>query len=84
ARWIDAMDHVNTIRGGANSPVADTWYFDLRGSFDITSNLTLRAGVNNVSDQQPRLYTPNVQANTDPSTYDVLGRRFFVGFNLRM
>jgi hypothetical protein len=27
------------------------------------------------------LYSPNVQANTDPSTYDVLGRRFFAGFN---
>jgi iron complex outermembrane receptor protein len=40
--------------------------------------------VNNVADEGPALYVPNVQAGTDPSTYDILGRRFFVGFNLRM
>jgi iron complex outermembrane receptor protein len=34
-------------------------------------------------DQQPRLYIPNGQANTDPSTFDVLGRRYFVGLNAR-
>ncbi|HRK63224.1 MAG TPA: TonB-dependent receptor [Terricaulis sp.] len=87
ARYIDAMVHSATVTGG--SPVTNTgtdevWYFDLRGTFDVTSNLTLRAGVNNVADEEPQLYSPNIQANTDPSTYDVLGRRFFVGFNLRM
>jgi len=87
ARYIDSMVHSNTVTGGSpvtNTGVDSMWYFDLRGTFDLTSNLTLRAGVNNVTDEQPPLYTPNVQANTDPSTYDVLGRRFFVGFNLRM
>jgi iron complex outermembrane receptor protein len=85
ARWIDEMAHSNSVTGaGAGTGVPDKWYFDLRGSFDLTSNLTIRAGVNNVADTQPPLYAPNVQANTDPSTYDVLGRRFFVGFNLRM
>jgi outer membrane receptor protein involved in Fe transport len=45
--------------------------------------VTIRGGVNNVTDQLPRLYSPNVQSNTDPSMYDVLGRRYFVGFDLR-
>ena len=27
--------------------------------------------------------TPNVQANTDPSTYDVLGRRYYVGLTAK-
>lgn len=85
ARYIDAMVHNNSITGaGAGTGVPAKWYYDLRASFDLTSNLTLRAGVNNVTDTQPPIYAPNVQANTDPSTYDVLGRRFFVGFNLRM
>jgi len=39
--------------------------------------------VNNVGDQQPRVWDPGVQANTDPSTYDVLGRRYFVGLTAR-
>lgn len=83
ARFIDAMDHNLTITGGTGTGTEETWYFDLRGSYDLTSNVTLRAGVNNLFDEGPQLYTPNIQANTDPSTYDVLGRRFFVGLNLR-
>jgi len=85
ARWIDAMEHSNSVtNAGPGTGVPSKTYYDLRASFDLTSNLTLRAGVNNVTDTQPPLYIPNIQANTDPSTYDVLGRRFFVGFNLRM
>ncbi len=83
-RFIDAMSHANLITGGTGSGTEETWYFDLRGSFDLTSNVTLRAGVNNVFDEGPQIYSPNIQANTDPSTYDILGRRFFVGVNLRM
>ncbi|MCR6644316.1 MAG: TonB-dependent receptor [Terricaulis sp.] len=84
ARYTDSMYHNNLVTGGTGTGVDSIWYFDLRGTFDLTSNLTLRAGVNNVADTEPELYSPNIQANTDPSTYDVLGRRFFVGFNLRM
>ena len=58
-------------------------YFDLIGSYDLTDNLSLRFTVNNITDEQPPFYTPSVQANTDPSTYDVLGRRYTVGFTAR-
>jgi len=34
-------------------------------------------------DEQPPFYTPSVQANTDPSTYDVLGRRYTIGLTAR-
>jgi len=32
----------------------------------------------NLSDEQPIIYPSQQQSNTDPSTYDVLGRRWFV------
>jgi iron complex outermembrane recepter protein len=86
-RYISSMDHANTVTGGSpitNTGVDSTWYTDLTATFDLTDNFTIRAGINNLSNQQPRLYTPNVQANTDPSLYDVLGRRYFVGINWRM
>lgn len=60
-----------------------TNYFDLFGSIDLRENVVLRAGVNNLGDQQPRTWTPGIQANTDPSTYDILGRRYFVGLTAR-
>lgn len=83
-RWIDKMVHANTVTGGSpvsNTGTAATWYHDLAVRYALTRNVALRAGVSNLTDQKPRLYSPNVQSNTDPSTFDVLGRRYFVGVN---
>ena len=85
-RYISSMGHAATV----TNPLADatgveaTWYTDLSARYFLTDNVTLRFGASNIANQQPRLYAPNVQANTDPSTYDVLGRRYFVGFDWRM
>lgn len=60
-----------------------THYFDLNGRWDITDQISLRATVNNVLDQEPRTWDPGVQANTDPSTYDILGRRYSIGLTAK-
>lgn len=58
--------------------------FDLALAFDVSDNLTLNAGVNNVFDKQPPVLGSNQeQANTYPGVYDVLGRDFFVSGQLR-
>lgn len=81
ARWqhINEMANFNNLATGV--PTMD--YFDLIASYDILDNVTLRFNVNNITDEQPPFYTPSVQANTDPSTYDVLGRRYTVGITAR-
>lgn len=87
ARYIDEMINAQVVTGGSpvtNTGVDATWYVDLSGSYDLMENVTLRLGVNNLTNQEPRLYSPNVQANTDPSVYDVLGRRYFLGIDVRM
>jgi len=86
-RYIDSMGHRNVVTGGSattNTGVSAVTYWDLFASYQLTPNLSIRAGVNNLFDQEPELYTPNVQANTDPSTYDILGRRYFFGLNWQM
>jgi iron complex outermembrane recepter protein len=85
-RYISSMTHNAFVTNpNANATGVDaTWYLDLSATFDVTDQLTLRAGVNNVAGQKPRIYSPAIQANTDPSLYDILGRRYFVGFNYRM
>jgi outer membrane receptor protein involved in Fe transport len=86
ARYIQDMVHGNTVTGGSpitNTGVPSTWYLDLNGTYALTDNIELRGGINNLLDQEPRIYTPNVQANTDPSLYDVVGRSAFVGVKLR-
>ncbi len=56
-------------------------YLDLTVGYTFTDaleGLRLRAGVNNLTDEDPVIYPSNQQANTDPATYDILGRRYFI------
>jgi outer membrane receptor protein involved in Fe transport len=85
-RYIDSMFHNLIVTGtdpSSVSGVTETYYHDLMGRYNLTENITLRAGVNNLGNQKPRLYVPNIQAGTDPSLYDVLGRRYFVSLTAR-
>jgi iron complex outermembrane receptor protein len=53
-------------------------YFDLAATFELGERFTLTLGVTNLTDADAAITGFNqVQANTDPSLYDVLGRRFF-------
>lgn len=80
ARWrrVGEMQQFATTN---QLPAAD--YYDLTGSWAINDTVSLRGTVNNVGDQQPNVYSPGVQANTDPSTYDTLGRRYSIGLTAR-
>ncbi len=59
------------------------WYWDVSGDWAMTDNVGFRLGINNVFDEDPQVYAPNVQSGTDPSTYDVVGRRVFGQIKLR-
>ena len=81
ARWR-FISHVDDFfAGGQAAP--NYSYYDIDGSWKINDMFEIRGGVNNVGDKQPPLYTSQIEANTDPSTYDVLGRRYFVGVRAR-
>ena len=91
-RYIDAMENRQFRQypgepflgiAGTSPNVPATWYTDIDVTWGITDNVELKLGVNNVADQQPRIYAPNVQSGTDPSTYDVIGRRAFGSIKLR-
>jgi outer membrane receptor protein involved in Fe transport len=58
-------------------------YLDANVSWRPAELLELRLGVENLTDETPPLYTAAVQMNTDPSTFDVLGRRYFFRANLK-
>jgi iron complex outermembrane recepter protein len=77
ARYIDKMKNRMEIifPGEQFSGVAATTYWDLGANYTYAKNYTLRLGLLNAFDQKPRTYAPNVQSGTDPSTYDVIGRR---------
>lgn len=84
-RYIAEMDNrAAVIFPGETFTGTDAiWYTDLFAQWQMTENASLRVGVNNVADEQPPVYAPNVQSGTDPSLFDVVGRRAFMQLNLR-
>lgn len=86
--YISSMDVVNS--NAARSPVVNGvvpsvpsyTYHRLTGTWQPMDALSVTLGIANLFDKDPPIYTSDsragIQANTDPSTYDVLGRRFFL------
>lgn len=58
-------------------------YFDIAGTWDVTDSINLRAGVNNLLDEDPP-FAPSGDGNTHPWAYDALGRYWFAGINFRL
>lgn len=60
-------------------------YFDLSTRVKLTDSLSLYGGVNNLFDNGPPLLGTRMggPVNTAEATYDVLGRRYFAGLNVK-
>jgi outer membrane receptor protein involved in Fe transport len=61
------------------------WYFDLAATVRPFDHVELFGGNDNLFDNKPPILGTALagDANTDPSLWDVIGRRFFVGARLR-
>jgi iron complex outermembrane receptor protein len=53
-------------------------YFEFDASWSVGAHLQLNAGVTNLTDKTPPLVS-GTPLTTDPATYDILGRQYFVG-----
>jgi len=85
-RYIDKMDNRASLQYVGEtefSGVGSVVYWDLAGYWKFMENSELRVGLNNAFDKQPPTYAPNIQSGTDPATYDVIGRRAFVRFDVK-
>jgi len=58
-------------------------YFNLTLGYELPTKTKIQIGALNLTDKQPPIMYQNnvINANTDVSTYDTLGRRWFVGVN---
>ena len=61
------------------------FYTDLNARWKINDTLELRGGVTNVTNKDPRFFSfaSSSQGQTDASTYDLIGRRYFVALKAR-
>ncbi|KAF7767559.1 hypothetical protein PCIT_a4517 [Pseudoalteromonas citrea] len=84
-RYISGMDSYACLSEPTSCYAPSTpsvMYHDLSGSYFINESVKVSAGINNLFDEQPPYYTGNNDSNTDPYTYDTLGRYFFAGVNV--
>jgi outer membrane receptor protein involved in Fe transport len=81
-RWrhIPAMDDVTSVTRPASPAAGVARYdiFDLGVRFAMSKNVDLRAGINNLFNRDPAL-VPGNQNLTLASTYDIIGRAYYVG-----
>jgi outer membrane receptor protein involved in Fe transport len=83
-RYIDEVKDQNKIRD-----LDEVNYLDVAAIWDVTEWASLRAGVNNVTDEEPPIIGSNIAGssiygagNTFPGMYDANGRYWFVGASL--
>ncbi|WP_145923570.1 TonB-dependent receptor domain-containing protein [Sphingopyxis macrogoltabida] len=83
-RFTDGMKNRAAVQyvGEEFTGPGSVFYFDFALQAEVDA-MTFRIGVNNAFDKQPPTYAPNVQSGTDPSLYDVIGRRAYVSARLK-
>jgi iron complex outermembrane receptor protein len=89
-RWIDGLENAGPFTPDfADFPWAagpgSKNYFDLNFGFEIGDNLSVYAGIANLTDKEPPILGFNAQqSNTIPNLFDVLGRRYHATLRYRL
>jgi len=101
-RYVSSVERVSSIDAQtgaitvvdpatlASAVLESESYLDLAVFYDLFENVQLRAGVNNIFDNDPPITpqfvpspTGNNSANSYPGNYDLAGRFIFTGINVR-
>jgi iron complex outermembrane receptor protein len=85
-RWTYISSVVDDAADVANGDIGEIdaySYFYLNASWAVNDTLELFGGIDNLFDKDPPRYASGFQYQTDPSTYDVIGRYFYVGARAR-
>jgi outer membrane receptor protein involved in Fe transport len=95
-RWVDGMNDAFLEHGlelfgiprdsvnFAIPYVGSENYYALSFDYLISDSIELFGGIHNLTDNDPPLLAGNQsQSNTDPSLYDVYGRRYYLGVTAR-
>ena len=69
-------------RNAFNHKLPQRSYLDLSAMWNVNEMFAIRGGINNILDQDPPLVNNRISQTGSPNTYptyDLLGRRIFVG-----
>ena len=79
-QWIGSATDFNASPGDIGYSTPDVFYHNLQVRFDVNDRTSFRLGVDNLFDRDAPYIQSFTDANTDTMTYDLMGRRFYVGF----
>ncbi|WP_303719249.1 TonB-dependent receptor domain-containing protein [Brevundimonas naejangsanensis] len=85
-RWTyisSVVDDAADVASGDIGKIDAYNYFYLNGSWAVNDTIELFGGIDNLFDKGPPRYASGFQYQTDPSTYDVIGRYFYIGARAR-
>jgi iron complex outermembrane receptor protein len=84
-RWRhlpDMKDVTSVTRPASPAPGVEAYdLFDVTLLYKFNDHILVRGGVNNVADEEPPIVGGTI-GQTQPGTYDILGRYFYVGVQL--
>ncbi|MBV7315154.1 TonB-dependent siderophore receptor [Shewanella sp. NIFS-20-20] len=87
ARYIAGMDSYACVNDTSKCYAPTTGsviYHDLSASYFLPQGWKISGGINNLFDKAPPYYSYNNDSNTDPYSYDTLGRYFYLQLSLKM
>ena len=89
-RYLSSVEDDTISNDGANPAdlvvpeISSEIYLDLAASYDFSDDFSVNFGVNNILDTEPtKVGDQQEQANSFPSTYDLLGPRIFFSASYR-
>jgi iron complex outermembrane receptor protein len=86
-QWIGGYTECKVV-GFQNDPdcrrVDNVFYHDVEAAYTIFSGLMFRLGVRNLTDRQPPFLNFGNEANTDTTTYRLLGRNLFAAVRYQL
>ncbi|WP_169303126.1 TonB-dependent receptor domain-containing protein [Thalassotalea mangrovi] len=83
--WVDELTTESVALGGDDpadyyAPTADSFMsHNISASWYITDNISIRGGIDNLTDEEPPYYSDYDDSNTDTTLYHYIGRNFYVG-----
>ncbi|MCL2915680.1 TonB-dependent receptor [Shewanella corallii] len=86
-RFISGMDDYSFVSKPEEALAPSTgsvFYHDVSASYYLPKGWKVTAGVKNLFDKEPPYYTGYNDSNTDPYSFDTMGRYFYLQFNLSM
>jgi len=80
-RFLDSVGPAPLSPPG--TPGVDAYHmFDAFVNYDVNEDIALRFGVDNIGDREPPI-VGGLLGSTDPSNYDILGRRYYAGASVK-